>query len=207
MIKEKGRATRSDKKHDIKPTIPIKLKETIYRLSYITDKPVKDVGVYFCEAGIISPKNIEYMSQFFKRDIWLRNTLYRGNLENISVQSLDPGGKKERITLRFSQQSYENIRRLAYTLDVTSSKATGFLLDVSIRDADLVNKFVRDYISKNVNQARMKELKEILIFINNNNPYEEEISWVTLLSFLYEEMKEGTINLNNSFSKWLNSFK
>jgi hypothetical protein len=40
--------------------------------------------------------------------------------------------------------------------------------------------------------GRMKELKKVLKFINENNPYEEEITWVTLLSYLFEEIKEGT---------------
>lgn len=207
MVKKKGRATRSDKKQDIKPTIPIQLKETVYRLSYITNTPVKDVGVAFCEMGITSPKVVSYLSNYFKRDIWLKNTLYRGNLENPSIRLEEAEGIKERITLRFTQTSYENIRRLAYTLDVTPSKATGYLLDTSIRNADLVNSFVRSFIAKNLEPRKMKELKAVLQFINKNNPYDEEISWVNLLSYIFEEIKEGSANLNQTVTRWISSLK
>ncbi|MCM3176307.1 hypothetical protein [Cytobacillus horneckiae] len=56
MIEEKKRKTRSDKKKDIKPTINIKLHECINRLSYITNTPVKDVGVHICMAELESKK-------------------------------------------------------------------------------------------------------------------------------------------------------
>ncbi|MEB9310261.1 hypothetical protein P4I99_33175 [Bacillus cereus] len=46
---EQERKVRKDKKVDIKPTISVDLKECIYRLSYITNKPVKDGGL--CSNG------------------------------------------------------------------------------------------------------------------------------------------------------------
>lgn len=126
MLKEKLRSTRSDKKRDVRPTIPVTLKECIYRISYITNTPVKDVCVDICEAGVVSKKVMEHMSVYFRRQIWLDQTLYRGDLANASIKSEIPAGQKERITMRFSQRSFENIRTLGYALDVTPTTAVAF---------------------------------------------------------------------------------
>ncbi|MDA6082696.1 hypothetical protein OSJ97_24410, partial [Escherichia coli] len=61
----KDRKTRSDKKRDVKPTISIDLKNCIYRLSYITNTPVKDVIETICEKGLQSRKVMEYLSEYF----------------------------------------------------------------------------------------------------------------------------------------------
>ncbi|AIE58946.1 hypothetical protein [Bacillus methanolicus] len=86
MKKEKERRTRSDKKRDVKPTITIQLKECIYRISYITNTPVKDVAETICEAGLVSRKVMDYLSQHFRRPVRLKNTLYMGDLDRPSLR-------------------------------------------------------------------------------------------------------------------------
>ncbi|MBK5446689.1 MULTISPECIES: hypothetical protein [unclassified Peribacillus] len=207
MLKEKLRSTRSDKKRDVRPTIPVTLKECIYRISYITNTPVKDVCVDICEAGVVSKKVMEHMSVYFRRQIWLDQTLYRGDLANASIKSEIPAGQKERITMRFSQRSFENIRTLGYALDVTPTTAVALLLDASVKNSDFINEYVRIFLSKHVDEGRMRELKQVMTFINKNNPYEEQISWSTITSFIVDEMKIGTSNLSQSINGWLDKLK
>jgi hypothetical protein len=57
------------------------------------------------------------------------------------------------------------------------------------------------------NKGRMKELKKVLKFINENNPYEEEITWVTLLSYIVEEIKEGTGTIKTALVNWIDKYK
>jgi hypothetical protein len=207
MIKAEGRRTRSDKKRDVKPTISIHLKECIYRLSYITNTPVKDVGETICEAGLFSRKVLDHLSQHFRRPVRLKNTLFMGDLERPSFQKKDKEGPCERVTIRFRQSTYENISALAYALDVTPSKATALLLDVSIRNSDFINEYVRDYLKQHLDDGRMKELKKVMKFINIHNPYEEEISWSTLLSYLFDEMKMSASTLSGTVQLWLQRYK
>src|SRR3954452_15879890 len=166
--KTEQRKVRSDKKRDIKPTIPAELKNCIHSLSYITNTPVKDVGETLCEKGLQSRKVMEYLSQYFRRDLRFSNTIFIGNLERESLQNKYQSGKNERITIRFSQTTYENISNLAQALDVTKSKATALLLDASLRNTNLLNAYVKLYLHENIDQARMKELKQILKYINKN---------------------------------------
>lgn len=208
MIKEeKKRRPRSDKKRDIKPTIPVPLKECIERLSYITNTPVKDVSVAICESGLKSKKVIEFLSEGFRRDYRFNQIFFLGDLSKHSLQKEKIAGLKERITLRFTSSTYEKINALAYALDVTPSKATALLLDASIRNTNYVNDFVKHHLENQLDPGRMKELKEVLKFVNKNNPYNEEVSLAALISHLVDELKTGADHLGSTLQSWMNKLK
>ena len=207
VIEQKKRQQRSDKKRDVKPTIPMQLRECIYRLSYITDTPVKDVSEALCESGINSKKVIELLSDKFRRDYRRENTYYLGDLSRPSLQKSNIEGEKERITIRFSQETYEKISSLAYALDVTVSKATFLLLDASVRNTNFLNRYVKESLRTHLDDKRMRELQEVLKFINDNNPYEEKITWMGFISYLYHEFKGSTKTVSQSIIDWLEKQK
>lgn len=206
-VEVKERKIRSDKKIDCKPTISLQLKDCIARLSYVTNTPVKDVAESACEAGIHSKKVIDYLSNYFRRDFQLGNTYYIGDLERISLQREKVKGLKDRITIRFSQSTYERINALAFALDCTPTKSTALLLEASIRNTEFINQFTKNYLKNHLDEGRMRELKKVLKFINQNNPYSEKISWATLLSYLFDELKMGTSSLTNALNNWIDKIK
>ncbi|MDQ0186729.1 MULTISPECIES: hypothetical protein [Cytobacillus] len=206
MIKEgekKKRQTRSDKKRDVKPTISIDLKNCIYQLSYITNQPVKDIVEMLCEKGLQSRKVMEYLSQYFRRDYQFFNTTFFGQLERESLQRKYQSPKNERVSVRFTQLTYEDIRNLSDALDVTPSKATALLLDASVRNANLLNAMVKLFLHEQLDPSRMEELKRVMKYVNKNNPYDEEISWFNLLSFIFDEVKDTTTNVKVAINNWL----
>lgn len=203
---EEGRKVRSDKKRKISPTIDIHLKESIYRLAYISDTPVKDIGEAICDCGLLSKQVIEHLSVNFKRPVRLMNTLYLGDLNRPSVQKRSTGST-DRITIRFPQHTYENLTALAYALDVTPSRACALLLDASIHTSDFLNGFFKDYLHIHLADKRMKELTKVMSFINENNPYEEEISWHLLLSNIYEEFMTGANTISEAIHDFLSHWK
>ncbi|MCM3169477.1 hypothetical protein [Peribacillus frigoritolerans] len=207
VAESKNRKTRSDKKRDIKPTISTNLKDCIYRLSYITNTPVKVVVEVLCEKGLKSRKVIDYLSNYFRRDFKFLNTVYMGDLERESLQRKYQSGKNERISTRFKQETYEEISLLSQALDVTPSKATSLLLDASIRNTNLLNAFVKTYLHDHIDETRMKELKQVLKYINKNNPYKEEISWFTLLSMIFEDVKDSTTNIKEVIHSWIDKYR
>ncbi|MGG4265449.1 hypothetical protein [Peribacillus simplex] len=201
------RKVRSDKKHTIKPTIPVKLKETLNRISYITTTPVKDVGEFICVSGLHSKKVIENLSQNFRRSYQFDNTIYFGELEKKSLQSKKYNVPTDRVTIRFKISTNEQINALAYSLDVTPSKATALLLETSIKDPIIVNKYLKMYLQKNIDQVRIKELKKIIKFINQNNPYEEEISWTEIMYYVYKEIKTSTTTMTAAITGFIDKHK
>ena len=204
---ERVRKVRSDKKRQVKPTISIYLREAIYRLSYITVTPVKDVAERICEDGLISRKVIEKLSQNFRRPVRLGNTVYMGDLERTSLSGKAPREQSERISIAFKQHTYEDITALAYALDVTPSRATALLLDVSIRDSAFINKYFHDHLKHQLDDNRMAELKKVIKYLNANNPYDERITWGLLFSYLYGEIKDGATNVTESVTDFIKKWK
>ncbi|MCU4986655.1 hypothetical protein [Bacillus thuringiensis] len=206
-IEETQRKTRSDKKKDIKPTVSINLKETISRISYITTTPVKDVAEQICSIGLYSKQVMDLLSEYFRRDLVFGNTCYIGDLERTSLQRQKIDGLTDRITIRFTQEIAEKINSLAYALDVTPSKATAILLEVSLKNSAIINKYFKMYLQEQLDSGRLKELKKIIKFINQNNPYEEEFSWTEFLSYIVEEVKSTTKNIPGAINDWIDKYK
>lgn len=201
------RKVRSDKKRDVKPTISEHLRETVYRISYITSTPVKDVAETICNHGITSSKVMGNLSGNFRRTVRLRNTVYIGSLDMPSIQRMKPVGKTQRISIRFKREDFENIGTLAFALDVTPSRAAALLLDASIRDGDFINYYIRDYLKTQLNEQRMNELRKVLKYINKKNPYEEEVSWGLLLTYIVDEVKEAGVTISDTVSKFIKEWK
>ena len=193
-IEKKVRKTRSDKKRDVKPTVPILLKECVEKLSYITRIPIKQICEEICESGLHNKIVIEHLSQYFRRNYLFKNNVFMGDLEKMSLQSERIEGIKERITIRFKQGSYEEINNLAYALDVTPTKATALLLDATIRNSDYINSFLQRNIVEKLDTSRQKELKAVLKFINKNNPYDKEITISALVAYYFDEIKTGLLS-------------
>jgi hypothetical protein len=135
------------------------------------------------------------------------NTLYLGDLNRPSVQKRRSNGSTDRITIRFPQHTYENLTALAYALDVTPSRACALLLDASIHTSDFLNSFFKDYLHIHLADKRMKELTKVMKFINENNPYEEEISWAGMLSTIYDEMRDGMSSLSEVIHDFLSHWR
>lgn len=205
MLKvEKVRKIRSDKKRDVKPTVPLALKECIDRLSYITSIPIKDISEEICLYGLYSRKVIELLSEKFRRNYNFKNTLFVGDLNRESVQKQRIKGIKQRITIRFQQDVYEKINSLSYALDVTPTKATALLLDVAIRDNEFIVQFLEKNIIGELDINRQRELKAILKFINKNNPYAESVTISDLLMYYFDEIKSGLITFQEFIDRLKN---
>lgn len=203
----KNRETRSDKKIDCKPTINIGLKECVYRLSYITNTPVKDIAEKIVLTGLDSKRVTELFSNYFKRDYEMKNTFYIGKLENPSLQKREKREVTERITIRFKQEDMNLIKSLAYSLDVTPSRATSLLLENTILETNFINKFAKEHLKETLDEGRIRELKKVILYINQNNPYEEKISWASLLSYFYDELKGSAMNMNKAIINWIEKVK
>lgn len=202
MIKEeRKRKVRSDKKRDIKPTVVMDLKECIDRLSYITNIPIKDVSEKICEYGLQNRIVIEFLSKKFRRNYRFNSTVFIGDLARPSLQRERITGLKERITIRFTQQTYENINVMAYALDVTPTRATALLLDATIRNSEFINWFLKKHIVDQLDTNRQRELKEILKFINKNNPYNKEITISALIAYYFDEIKSGLLSFQEFIDK------
>lgn len=198
------RKQRSDKKREVKPYITVDLKDMIYRLSYITSTPVKDICEFMCIYLIHDPKAINALSTHFKRDIRLNKTLYFGSLDNHSINKR-LNTPTERVTVRFKQMDYEFISILSYALDCSASRVVAVLLEIALTDIKVVNIYIKQHLYEHVTSGQMKELRNILKHLNRES--DENSSWATLLSIVADEVTTPITRIKDAIGEFLVNIK
>ena len=204
MEKGRGRKVRSDKKREVKPVLTIELKDAIYRLSYITYTPVKDVCEQLCAYVIFDKNAIEHLSQFFKRDVRLENTIYMGSITNEAVNKRFKGSTSS-VTVRFKQGLYDNIAGLSYALDCTPSRAVALTLEIGMCNMAYVNKYIKHYLNGQLSKTQMSELQLILKYVNKNG--EEHHTWMSLLGHIIDEVNVPIARAKDAVSGFLTKIK
>lgn len=193
MVEEVSkRKVRSDKKRDIKPTVPVHVSDCVSDIAYITNRPVKDIVEFVCIEGVRSTKVVEYLSQYFKRDYWHNNTMFKGNgASGHSRYIIRKRNSSVRVSTRFTNDFYNSIERLADASGFTPASITGLLLESAIKDTDIINKCLSVHTS-NLDDNRKKVLKDVLRYVNKDNPYREQINFMDLIKYLIEDIKMWT---------------
>lgn len=194
------RKTRSDKKRDIKPTVRLELKDALYRLSYITYTPVKDVAEQLVITVLADVNVVEHLSQYFKRDLKFNSTLFRGHAENPHIGYRDEG-KTERISTRFKANKYEAIAIMAHALDCTPSRAVTILLEIAVRNIRFVNEYVKTYLGSAVTEKQMLELKNVMRDVNKLN--EGHHSWAALLASIIDEVSVPVNKVKDAVNEFI----
>lgn len=200
MKVEVGRKRRSDLKKDIKPTVKIELKDAIYRMSYITQTPVKDVAESMILYASKSVDVIELLSQSFRRFVQINGTLYRGHLDKPRVTKREQG-YCEQLTVRLKQQDYETISVLAYALDVSPTRVCAILLNASMRDFRFINTYVNRYLSQHLTDKQIKELQSILRY--SNDEANVEMTMASLLSDIVDEVRTPVARIKEAVSEFI----
>lgn len=207
---------RKDKKRDIKPTIQYSLKSSIYRISYITDTPVKTIGEELTIAALRDKKVIDRLSIFFQRDFLYGNTLFRGHGESQHIGHRSEG-KNERITIRFTQEIYRMITDLAFALDCSKARVVAILLEAIVKDMQVLNSYIKGYLGEHLTEKQMLELRNILRNINSSQWVQlaedqktkqvEYYSWASLLSFIVDDVNMPIYRVKEMVSEFLKKHK
>ena len=179
MVTKGHRKVRSDAKKDVKSTIPIELKDAIYRLSYLTNTPVMHVAELLFLHSVKTNEIVGYLASYFQRDIMFNGTFYHGSLRNPSILKRKYNGPTDRIHFRLTKSAYEILEVFAYASGCSRSKVCAVLLEECIHESDFISSYVEQYLEDNLSNERMKELREFMQYVNNG---EEIHSWASLLS-------------------------
>lgn len=193
-------SVRSDKKRDVKPTIQMDLKDILYRISYITYTPVKDVCQQMAMLVLHDRKTIEELSEYFKRDLIMGNTMFVGNITNKTMEKR-PKVRGERVTIRFTQKEFESVALLSYALDCTPSRTVAILLDLSLKSVRFVNAYIKRYLTEELNDSQMRELQAILRYVNKVG--ESYFSWASLLEHVLSEVGSPVSRIKETVSEFI----
>lgn len=200
----KPRKTRSDKKKEVKATLSIALKNAIHRLSYITNTPIKDVCEKLCHELIIDRKIIDTLSGYFQHEVIYDGTMFRGHYDNVQIAKRFEG-KTSIATMTFTRSDYDIIYKIAYALGVSPSRCVALLLDMAMRDINVVNQYIKDYLKKELSPYELEELKQLISYTNRSNVNHQ--TWASFLGYIYEQKGSPMFKMREIINEFLNEIK
>lgn len=185
------RTVRPDKKIHVGPTVSVILKREIERLAFITDQPVKFIGEMLFYEGVHTNDILERLAPYFQRGaLRVERTLYYGHLENPNLKEREDDDETDRVSIRFTQRDYEDVRLLADLLDVTPSRAVAIMLDASIRHPNIVETIMLHYNHRSSFSVEVDlELRKFMRYVKRDNPYIKR-KWNSALLDIIEGAKE-----------------
>ncbi|MGX9136169.1 hypothetical protein ACWV26_17775 [Rummeliibacillus sp. JY-2-4R] len=191
------RAVRSDKKRDVKPTVPISLKDKIYRLAFITNSPVKNVAEDLVIYSLNSAEVRDNIAPYVRRDVRLGNTFLNGSTKREQLPINLREEETERLSMRLPQKVHNSVAAIAYGLDCTISKATATLLLEAIDDFDFINRYVKAYLENSLDDYHLREVEKIVKSVG------EHESLASILGAIIEEIKRPVASAKEMIGEFL----
>jgi len=165
-VQKEERKVRSDKKIDVKPTVPIVLKNQLFTLSHLLNEPVKDVAEQLCKDAAKSKVIIDEICRWFRRNYIYKNVVAIGDPDRPRLRLIIQG-EKSKVTIRFKRNDYDELCNLAHALDITPTSTAGVLIRMSLRNIDFMTEFVQTYFS-HLSENRKRKIDLFLKGIHDN---------------------------------------
>lgn len=195
-----NRKVRSDKKKEIRPTVPIYLTELLSRISYITSNPIKDVAETILKEGLSNHLVMECMSDQFKRDYWFGQTLFLGKDEFSSSRIRRIEGEKGRVSFRLVKQDVETLADLAYSLNLTENSTAGLVLEIASYETNIIHHYLNLCVTANLDLNRRKQLKILLNEIRKfSSSAPNDLDFIWLLNYI----ADGSKNIKQNIEEFL----
>lgn len=200
------RATRSDKKRDVRATIHTEFKETIYRLSFITDISVMDTVEAMLLHAMQSKRILNDLSPYFVRNIKIDNVLYVGH-ENAERFAPTPikNPNYVRVKTRLKQNDFHVLSTIAFGLDVRPARACAILINEAFHSQYFLDNYIKEYLTKNITDEQLIELKRIMEYANRDDNY--NLSWADLLNYIIREVQEPVATIKEKTKLIINHWK
>ena len=183
------RATRSDKKRDVKLTVHTEFKEAIYRLAFITDVSVMDTVEATLKHAIHSKRILNDISPAFVRNIKVDNVLYVGHIDAEKyVDTPRANPNYVRVKTRLTQNDYHILATIAYAMDVKPARACAILVNEAFHTNYFLDNYIKRYMQRSISDHKFLELKKIMEYAERDDNY--NLNWATLLSYIVREVSE-----------------
>jgi hypothetical protein len=204
------RKLRSDRKRDIKPVVPADLYDCIARISFVTDTPIKQVGETLLINGLSNTEVIEDLSSLFRRDYNHTNEygdliLYHGDPSRTPIKMDNGDGDRSRLSMRFLREVHDQVRSLAYALDMTTSSTAALLIRYAFV-YELGLSYIERHIRDSLDPQRMSQLQEILAFMNQYFNPENKMTISKLMGYLANEVYNKTKSIKNVLYDFLQQY-
>lgn len=195
------RATRIDKKRDVKPTVHTDFKNAVYRLADISDVSVMDLIEEMTIHALRSKRILEELSPHFVRSVRYKNILYPGHRDAEHIGHSNSGVNYVRMKTRLKADTFEELKDIATALDVRPARACAVLIQESFHSQYFMDNYIKRHLQANITDRQLLELKKIMEYINRDVNY--NVSWATLLSYIMQEVKEPARTLKEKVNTFV----
>lgn len=173
-------------KREVKPFIDIDVKDTIYKLSFVTGYSVMSICEDLCNHAFRRGLGHE-LSPYFKRGIQIDGAIYQGNKKAKKFETSSP--KIERISMKISNNAYEYAYNLSYAMGCSVAKIVAYAVEKSMNDFAFLDRYIIQFLSKRIDKERKDMMLKIVKAVNRNFVVDEEYSIVALLLYIADEYK------------------
>ncbi|GAF66395.1 hypothetical protein BTS2_3296 [Bacillus sp. TS-2] len=208
-VEQRKRKERSDKKKDCKPTIKYELYETLNRVSYITNTPLKTVGETFLIEGLSDKGVLDRFTDQFVFDYWYSpNMVYIGTGKmNDSRVLRVPYSNKKKVSLRLHQDYYNQLSAFAYSLNYTTTSGAAILLEATTQNSLIIQRYIELHVERTLDQKRKQQLKEVIKYVNLHSDSELHYPLASLIDLIVERFMKSSYNLKRAVDEYLDSLK
>lgn len=164
---------RTDKKRDVKPTISNYVKDNLYDFAFLTDQPVKDAGLILIEEGLRQDRILCEFQPLMITNFVMDNHFYFGdaNRQPTKIRYRGPTGK---VTIKFPNDIYDELRRLAFAIGLTPTSTAAILIHKTLYNRDFMDEHKYQYL-KRIGPSRFAELERFIIEIRRTIPNKKTI--------------------------------
>ncbi|MFP7199666.1 hypothetical protein SFC08_01715 [Lysinibacillus halotolerans] len=173
-------------KREVKPFIDIDVKDTIYKLSFVTGYSVMSICEDMCNQAFKKGLGHE-LSPFFKRGIQVDGAVYQGNKKAIKFET--SSSKIERISMKVNNNAYEYAYNLSYAIGCSVAKIVAYAVEKSMNDFSFLDRYIRQFLSKQIDKERKDIMLKIVKTVNKYYAIDEEYSIAALLLYIADEYK------------------
>jgi|GEM_PF-4066941 len=171
-------------KKEVKPFIDTGVKDTIYKISFVTGYSVKSICEDLCNNAFKSRLGNE-LSPYFKRELIIDGMSFQANKK---AEKFESASKEiERISMTLNKNLYEYAYQLAYAMGCSVAKIVAYGVERSMNDFNFLNRYINQFLSKNIDKERKDIMLKIVKTINNEST--EEYSIASLLLYIADEYR------------------
>ncbi|QCR33109.1 hypothetical protein [Lysinibacillus sp. SGAir0095] len=173
-------------KREVKPFIDIDVKDTIYKLSFVTGYSVKSICEDLCNQSFRCGLGRE-LSPYFKRGIQIDGAVFQGNKKAEKFESSSQN--IERISMKVNGKLYDYAYHLSFAMESSVAKVVAYGVEKSMKDYAFLDRYIKQFLSKKIDKERKDMILKIVRTINKDYTVDEEYGIVSLLLYIADEYK------------------
>lgn len=172
-------------KREVKPFIDTGIKDTIYKLSFVTGYSVKSICEDLCNHSVKKGLGQE-LSPYFKRGIQIDGAIYKGNKKSEKFEVVSQN--IERVSMKVNNTVFEYVYNLSYAMGCSVAKVVAYAVEKAMNDFVFLDRYIKQFLSKKVEKERKDMMLKIVKTVNKDHS-EENLTIASLLLYIADEYK------------------